>query len=130
MDVFKCSLDFAKIENGKVIDFDELKTCNFTDYLEFELIKENGNDALVKYVKKAYKKYYNQVQQQLFCTGLSEANMVFLSVTSYNDDENNSREILENEYLKIRISRDEKIIDFIKERGNIFQIIKNYYTKN
>jgi len=130
MDVFKCSLDFAKIENGKVVDFDELKTCNFSDYLEFELIKEEGNEALVKYVKKKYKKNYNQVQQQLFCTGLNKANIVFLSVTSYNDDENNERDILINEYLKIRISRDDAVIDFVKERGRIFQTIKDYYQVN
>ena len=130
MDVFKCSLDFAKIKNGKIVDFDELKTCFLTDYLEFEPIKGDGNEALVGFVKKKYKKYYNQVQQQLFCTGLNECNIVFLSVTSYNDDENNGREILENEYLKIRISRDEDVISFIKERGMIFQTIKDYHKNN
>jgi hypothetical protein len=129
MDVFRCSLDFAKIENGKVVDFQELKTCSLTDYLEFEFIK-NENSKLVEYVKKKYKKYYTQVQHQLFCTNLDEADMVFLSVTSYDDEVNNKRDILENEYLKIRISRDEEVINLIKDRGRIFQKIKDIYNSS
>lgn len=127
MDVFKCSLDFARIENGLVTDFDELKTVYFFDYLEFEQYKED-NDALLTYVKKKYKHYYHQVQEQLFCTGLSECNLVFLSVTTYDDDENYSRNILPNEYIKVRVYRDEKVIGEIKERGIIFQQIKDCYS--
>ena len=33
MDVFKCSIDFAKIEKGEIVDFDELKTISLSDYL-------------------------------------------------------------------------------------------------
>ncbi|MCC8146310.1 MAG: hypothetical protein LIO93_07705, partial [Bacteroidales bacterium] len=43
-----------------------------------------------------YKHYYYQVQEQLLCTGLQECNLVFLSVTSYNDEENLTRVIQPN----------------------------------
>lgn len=127
MDVFKCSLDFAKIENGKVVDFDELKSVYLSDYLEFEEIKDFPDRILARICKK-YKSYYYQVQEQLYCTGLNEANLVFLSVTSYNDEENYSRVIKSNEYIKVRIRRDEAAIEQIKERGRIFQKIKDYYS--
>ncbi|WP_293666527.1 hypothetical protein [uncultured Parabacteroides sp.] len=127
MNVFKCSLDFAKIEKGTVVDFDELKSVYLSDYLEFEQHKENP-DALLAYVKKKYKHYYYQVQEQLFCTKLSECNLVFLSVTTYDDDENLRREIQPNEYIKVRILRDEKVIREIKDRGVIFQQIKDCYS--
>lgn len=127
MDVFKCSLDFAKIERASVVDFDELKTVYLSDYLEFEQFKED-NTALLAYIKKKYKHYYNQVQEQLYCTRLKSCNLVFLSVTSYNDEDNLAREIKPNEFIKVRIHRDEKIISDIKERGAIFQQIKDCYT--
>lgn len=129
MDVFKCSLDFAKIEKGKLVDFDELKTLFLSDYLEFIEPIKNDNKALVEYVKKKHKPYYNQVQEQLYCTKLESCNLVFLSVISYDDNDNWNREIKSNEYCKVRISRDEKLISKIKERGLIFQQIKNFYTK-
>lgn len=127
MDVFKCSLDFARIENGLVADFDELKSVYLSDYLEFEQYKDDP-DALLAYAKKKYKHYYYQVQEQLFCTGLDECNLVFLSVTSYDDKENLTRDIQPNEYIKVRIYRDEKVIQSIKGRGAIFQQIKDCYT--
>lgn len=127
MNVFRCSLDFAKIENGKVVDFDELKTVYFSDYLEFEEIKGSSHQTL-SYICKKYKSYYYQIQQQLYCTGLNEANLVFLSVTSYDDDENYNRVIKPNEYFKVRIQRDDATIALIKERGKIFQAIKDCYS--
>lgn len=128
MDVFKASLDFAKIEGGEVVDFEELKSINICDYLDMIDLDYN---SLIKHIKKNYKKYYNQIQQQLFVTGLSECTMVFLSVMSYDDTENYLRDILPNEYMKVRIYRDEEVIERIKERGQIFQQIKdNYVTKN
>ena len=129
MDVFKCSLDFAKIEKGKLVDFDELKTLALSDYLEFIEPIKNDNKALVDYVKKKHKSYYNQVQEQLYCTKLESCNLVFLSVTSYDDDYNWNRVIKSNEYCKVRITRDEKAISKITERGLIFQQIKDFYTK-
>lgn len=127
MDVLKASLDFALIEKGKVINFDELKTCNFGDYLEFEDIKDDSNKCLA-YIKKRYKNNYRQVQEQLLCTGLDSANIVFLAVYSYDDEVNYKRDIRENEYMKFRIHRDEKVISEIKERAEIFQKIKDYYS--
>lgn len=127
MDVFKCSLDFAKVTNGDVVDFDELKSVYLNDYLELEPIKES-NEKLLMFVKKKYKHYYYQVQEQLYCTGLNEANLVFLSVFSYDDEINMNRDVLPNEYMKIRIFRDESVISEIKNRGMIFQQIKNCYS--
>lgn len=128
MDVFTCSLDFGAFEFGNLIDFDELKTCNFNDFLEFENIKLS-NIELIEFIKKKYKHNYNQVQQQLFCTGLNSANLVFLVVYSYLDEDNYNRDIQDNEYIKIRIFRDEEIISEIKKRGKIFQEIKDIYYK-
>ena len=126
MDVFKCSIDFARLDGGKVVDFDELKTMSFNDYLmEVEPIK-GDNDALLAYLRKKHKAYYYQVQEQLFCTHLESCNLVFLSVLSYDDEENNVREIKPNEYCKVRVPRDEKAINEIKERGMIFQQLKDY----
>ena len=129
MDVFKCSLDFAKIEKGKLVDFDELKTLALSDYLEFIEPIKHDNNSLVDYVKKKHKSYYNQVQEQLYCTRLESCNLVFLSVTSYDDSYNWNRVIKSNEYCKVRITRDEKAISKIRERGFIFQQIKDFYTK-
>ena len=128
MDVFRCSIDFAKIDCGVCVDFDELKTCNFTDFLEFEPLKNDYDNAL-KFIKKYYKANYYQVQQQLLCTGLPAANLVFLAVYSYDDAENEMREIKSNEFIKFRIFRDEPVISQIKEAGKIFQTIKDYYCK-
>ena len=128
MDVFVSSLDFAKINNGKVVDFDELKTIHFTDYITLiQPLQSMDEKQQNEYIKKKFKKYYNQVQTQLFCSNLKSANLVFLSVDSYNDEENLMREIQENEYLKVRIIRDETVINQIKEKGNIFQTIKNHF---
>lgn len=126
MSVLKSSLDFAKLEGGKVVDFDELKTCSFNDFLKFEDFRHN-NAGGVEYIKKNYKDNYNQFQQQLYTTGLGEANIVFLVVYSYEDNENYNREIQPNEWIKFRVSRDEDVISRIEKRSDIFQQIKNTY---
>jgi len=125
MNVFRASLDFAKLESGKVVDFDELKTCSFDDFLQLQKIGGNYQEFL----KKTYKKYYNQVQEQLYCANLELANLVFLVVYSYDDLENYSREIKENEYVKFRIKRDLDVINSITERGKLFQMIKDFYDE-
>lgn len=124
MDVFRAHLDFARIENGEVVDFDELKSCNIDDYLE---IQSRDGEDLMNWIKRYYKSNYNQIQHQLLCTGLDSANLVYLGVTSYIDEENRQRVIKEHELKKVRIHRDEKTISLIKERGQIFQQIKDYY---
>lgn len=129
MDVFKAHLDFAKIEGGNVVDFEEMKTMSFNDFLnDLELIKDN-NDILLAYLKKKHKSYYNQVQQQLYCTGLDSCFVSFVAVLSYVDDENYQREIQPNEVVKVRVYRDESVISAIKERGKIFQTIKDHFSK-
>lgn len=128
MDVFTSSLDFAKINGGKVVDFDELKTIHLTDYIDYiQTLIPLSQEKQQHVIKKTFKKYYNQIQIQLFCSNLESANLVFLAVDSYDDDENMLREIQENEYVKFRIYRDEKIISQIKEKAIIFQTIKNYF---
>lgn len=127
MDVLKASIDFAKLDNGKVIDFDELKTCNFDDYLLLQTAHSEGN---LDYVKKNYKANYNQIQEQLLCSGLSEANLVFLVVYSYDDEENMNRNIKPNEFIKFRIKEDKDVMLQIVKRAEIFQKIKDYHTKN
>lgn len=131
MDVFTSSLDFAKINNGFLVDFDELKSINFSDYIDIiePLILLDENQQL-EVIKKKFKKYYNQVQIQLFCSNLQSANLVFLSVDSYIDDENIKREIKENEYHKFRIKRDEKVIKEITEKALIFQTLKDYLKQH
>ena len=127
MDVFKCSLDFAKIEGGKVVWFKEFKTVTFTDFLEIEPIRNADQSEQVKFVQKTYKYYYNQIQQQMYCTGLDAAEMVFLAVYSYEDEESYTRDIKPNEYISVAIPRDEQVIQKIKDAANIFQLLKNHY---
>lgn len=129
MDVFKATLDFAKLEDGEVVDFIELKTLQFNDYLTFIEPIKNDNTALVEYLRKKHKNYYNQVQEQLYCTGLEKAHLCFLCVTSYNDEENYNRDIQPNEYTILEVERDKEAIDKILERGQIFQQIKDNFNK-
>lgn len=124
MNVFKCSLDFAKIKDGEVIDFDEMKTMYFPGFVD--LIEPHRNCGNVDFLKKnKFKNYYNQIQHQLYCSELESCNIVFVPVYSYNDEENIEREIKESEIVKFRIYRDEEVIAKLKQRGEMFQMIKN-----
>lgn len=130
MDCLACTLDFAKINEGKLVDFDELKTIFFTDYLEYIVpLKDKAEFEVMSFIKNKAKVYYNQVQQQLYVTGLDSCNLVYLAVLSYEDEDNYLRTISEEEIFKIRIHRDEKVIADIKERAEIFQQIKNHFKK-
>lgn len=130
MDVFISTIDFAKIDKGLLVDFDELKSIFWNDFVEIIVpLKELTQKEAQDFIKKKFKKYYNQVQDQLFCSELDECNLVFLAVNSYEDKENYSRIIQPNEIAKFRIKRDETTISQIKERGSIFQQIKDFYTK-
>ncbi len=130
MNVFTSSLDFAKINNGSVVDFDELKTIHFTDYINLvsPIINKPVEEQKIA-ILKTFKKYYNQIQIQLFTSKLESANLVFLAVDSYNDEENFLREIQENEFTKFRIYRDESVLSQIKSKAEIFQTIKNHFNK-
>lgn len=127
MDVLKSSIDFAQLNMGKIVNFEELKTCYFDDFLKFMPLE--SNQERVNYIKKKYKANYNQVQHQLLCTGLDSATITFLSVNNYIDEENRSRVIKDGEYIKTIINRDKKVISLIKDRAKIFQQIKNVYNK-
>lgn len=129
MDVFKATLDFAQLEKGEVVDFIELKSINFDDYITMVEPIKNDNAALVEYLKKKHKAYYYQIQEQLYCTGLERAHLCFLSVISYDDAENYARDIKDNEYTKVLVERDNEVIDAIKQRGEIFQSIKDNFKK-
>lgn len=130
MDVFKATLDFAQINGGKVVDFIELKTLGFNDYINQVEPIRSDNAALVDYLKRKHKNYYNQVQEQLYCTDLQRAHLCFLSVTSYDDEENYQRIINSNEYTIIEVARDDEAISAICERGEIFQAIKDNFKPN
>lgn len=118
-DVLTVSLDFSKLENGEVIDFIELKSVNFQKFLDIQEISQEE-------VKKKFKEYYNQIQSQLYATGLKEASLVFLVVYNYDDLDNLTREIKPNEILEIRIKRDEKTIEKIKKELVFYQNCKDY----
>lgn len=127
MDVFKASLDFAQLRDGAVCGFEEMKSVEFDDYMRLNSLDDAER---LKAVQKKYKHYYNQVQEQLYCTGLTYATLVFVAVLSYDDEVNYQRIIEPHEVLKITVHRDESVIALIKERGRIFQSIKDYYTKS
>lgn len=124
MDVFLATIDFAKFEDGKIIDFDEMKTKNFSDFL---ILLGMDESSRLSYIKKHHKIYYNQIQEQLYVTELGSANMVFVAVYNYIDEDNEQRIIDANDIIKVRIHRDEDVIQRIKDGGQIFQQIKNTY---
>ncbi|MBQ7819637.1 MAG: hypothetical protein IJ341_08070 [Bacteroidales bacterium] len=121
-DVLKSSLDFAQLSKGEVVDFIELKSVSFLDFM---------NISDIEYIKGKYKNYYNQVQFQLYCTGLESATLCFLCVYEYDDNINRVREInTEIDTKRFRIERDEKVITKIRERAEIFQNLKNIYNND
>lgn len=127
MDVLLAHLDFALLNGGKVVDFEEVKSVYFNDFLILQRLKNSTYEEYIEYIKKVYKRYYRQVQEQLYCSGLEKATLTFIAVYSYSDEENYSRDIQENEILKFQIHRDENVISEIKERASIFQTIKDFY---
>lgn len=121
-DVLTSTLDFAKLDQGQVVHFIEMKAINFDDFIAL-----NACTDKLSFIKKKYKNYYNQTQEQLFVSKLKSCTLRFVIVyNAENDLENWNREIKENEMLDITITRDNKIIKKIKERAQFFQTIKNY----
>lgn len=130
MDVFRASLDFAKLDEGRVVDFIELKTVNLDEYIENIQPIVDDNDALLEFLKRKRPSYYNQIQEQMYCAGLDVAHLVFLSVTSYDDAENYARDIKDNEYVMVTVPRDNDTINEIKEKGKLFQTIRDELKNN
>lgn len=125
-DCLVSSIDFAKLEKGNIVDFEELKTIYFTDFIQYvSPLKFLEKKEYLPIIKKKFKSQYIQVQFQLLCSGLKEGKLVFLSVETYDDDLNNLREIEEEDYIKFVIPRDEEVISKIKKRASIFQNLKN-----
>lgn len=124
MNVLGASLDFAKLDNGKVVDFEELKTISFADFIDIIQPLANAPDA-VRVLKTKFARYYNQVQHQLLCAGLESASLVFLPVYNYIDEDNYNRKISQDEVVKFRIFRDAEVINLIKERAMPFQVVKD-----
>lgn len=129
MDCLRATLDFARIDRGHVAEFIECKSVFMTDFIEIEACADLPDVAL-KIIKTTYKSYYNQVQQQLLCSGLPSARLVFICVYNYDDEMNRTRDISARDCLEFIIERDEAVIERIKDRATIFQQIKDYYTKN
>lgn len=129
MDVFRASLDFAKLDEGRVVDFIELKTVNLDEYIENIQPIVDDNDALLEFLRRKRSSYYNQIQEQMYCAGLDVAHLVFLSVTSYDDAENYARDIKDNEYVMVTVPRDNDTINEIKEKGKLFQTIRDELKK-
>ena len=123
--VLTVSLDFALVENSKVIEFEELKTIDF-----FKLMDMQSECIDCNYIKKKHKDYYYQIQSQLLATDLKNATLTFLAVYTYDDIKNKTREVKENELMKIKIPRDEEVIDEVKKALIIFQQIKEYMECN
>lgn len=123
------SIDFSRLKKGKIIDFNELKTIYITEYIEKIIpLSDKTENEQSAYLKKKFKSNYNQVQFQLLCTGLDSANLVFLSVESYEDAENYKRVInKERDIRTFRIKRDKKVINKIRERALFFQFIKDNF---
>ena len=130
MDVFRASLDFAKLDEGRVVDFIELKTVNLDEYIENIQPIVDDNDALLEFLRRKRPSYYNQIQEQMYCAGLDVAHLVFLSVTSYDDAENYARDIKDNEYVMVTVPRDNDTISEIKEKGKLFQTIRDELKNN
>ena len=57
-------------------------------FKDFAYPLKGNNEALVAYLKKEAKIYYNQVQHQLFVSELEECNFCYLSCQSYDDQFN------------------------------------------
>lgn len=130
MDCLRSSLDFARLDGGLVTEFIEFKSVYFTDYLDIEALV-NDPEAALKFIRKTYKNYYNQIQQQLLCSGLDRAKLVFVCVYEYDDNINIAREIVERDYLTFIIERDDVVIARIRQAAEPFQILKDIYsTKN
>ncbi len=124
--VLTVSLDFAKFDKGNVCDFDELKTMFLPDYINIikPLLSLNQEDQQ-EFIKRKFKNNYFQIQSQLLACNLSEANMVFLSVESYEDEVNKSRIIQHKDVCKFRIKADLEAIEIIENRLEIFQSVKD-----
>lgn len=127
MDVCRSTLDFTKVVSNRVVDFIEMKTCFFTDFLKFQPYKNAAYEDYVAYLKLNYKNNYNQCQFQMMCADISECVLQFVEVKNYDDKQNYERTIQPEECIGFRLKRDDEVIEFITERVMPFQQIKDIY---
>lgn len=120
-DIMTCTLDFALLDKGKITYFVEMKTLNFDSFISL-FSATNKLD----YVKKHYKSYYNQVQEQMLVTGLKTCTIMFVVVLSDDDNDNWNRVFKKGEKLDVVIPFDKKVGDKIIERIKFFQQIKDF----
>lgn len=128
LNVCKATLDFAKLYEGKVVDFKELKTAFATDYLDINMYRDCEEKDYLPFVKKKYKHNWEQIQYQMFCAKLDSARLCYLEVQTYDDLENYSRVITEDEIVEFKITLDESFIEKLKARIKPFQELKNFYV--
>lgn len=112
MDVLVSTLDLAQIENGKITDFEEIKSINYNEFLDITPDYD---------IRKRKRNIYNQVQQQLYTTHLLSCNVTFLCVYDYE----RLIDIQDNDIKKIIVERDEEVIAEIKRQAAPFQLFKN-----
>lgn len=120
-DIMTCTLDFALLEKGEVTYFVEMKTLNFDSFIT---LYSTANK--LDYVKKHYKSYYNQVQEQMLVTGLKTCTIMFVVVLSDNDNENWNRVFNKEDIVNVVVPFDEKVGNKIIERIKFFQQIKDF----
>lgn len=123
MNVFAATLDYVRLENRKVVYFEEVKSIWHED---FDKLPKKEVDREI-YIRHKKKDIYNQVQEQIYCSKLMFGVVTFIAVYSYEDEINYSRNILESEILKTVINRDEAAIHNITKRGLPLQKIKDLY---
>ncbi len=119
--IMTCTLDFALLDKGKVTYFVEMKTLNFDSFISLY-----STDNKLDYVRKYYKSYYNQVQEQMLVTGLKSCTIMFVVVLSDDDNENWNRVFNKEDIVNVVIPFDQKVGDKIIERIKFFQQIKDY----
>jgi hypothetical protein len=113
--VLVSTLDFARLEQGKVVEFEECKTINFLDFIAI------GEDYDIKKKKRPA---YNQVQHQLYTSKLDFCTVVFICVYDYDDEHNRNRVIEDKDIKKFEVYRDEEVITQILEQAQPFNQFK------
>lgn len=120
-DIMTCTLDFALLEKGKVTYFVEMKTLNFDSFISLY-----SSSNKLEYVKKYYKSYYNQVQEQMLVTGLKVCTIMFVVVLSDDDNDNWNRVFKKEDIVNVVVPFDEIVGNKILERISFFQQIKDF----
>lgn len=120
-DIMTCTLDFALLDKGKVTYFVEMKTLNFDSFISLYSASNR-----LEHIKKYYKSYYNQVQEQMLVTGLKTCTIMFVVVLSDDDNDNWNRVFKKEDIVNVVVPFDEMVGNKIIERISFFQQIKDF----